>query len=287
MEETKNTEQKANFVELSQDPQNVWNIFNELSGDIGQLDFDKKLQKEAEKKDPVLIAYEVSGKLFILGVIVTILLNIDVYIRSSEDNSQFANLPICPYLSFGINDYDNTECKTPSMISAEVTNKKEKLEKEIITNLIILVPKLIQSLNIVNSPKVQFIQEHTGNARVSITEVLNQFQAIKNKTWFDWKDIECETMTIDEKWILSVSCVVYGGPIVQLQWLWLTTKTSREKAILFLGRLDDQRNNFHLISRPQTLDISQFSSTEQGIKAGFSTQTSISLKIQYLAVNKM
>jgi hypothetical protein len=34
MEETNNTEKKANFIELSQDPQNIGNIFTELSGEI-------------------------------------------------------------------------------------------------------------------------------------------------------------------------------------------------------------------------------------------------------------
>lgn len=34
MEETKNTEQKPHYIELSQDPQNVGNIFNELSGEL-------------------------------------------------------------------------------------------------------------------------------------------------------------------------------------------------------------------------------------------------------------
>jgi hypothetical protein len=71
------------------------------------------------------------------------------------------------------------------MISAEVTAKKEKLEEQIITNLTILVPKLMQSMNITSSPKVQFIQEHTGNSRVSITETIRNFLDIKNKTSFE------------------------------------------------------------------------------------------------------
>lgn len=199
MEEINNTEQKAHYIELSEDPQKVGNIFNELSGDINELDFNARPQQVKEKKEPIEIAYIVSGKLFILGIIITILLSIDVYARSADNNSLFANLPICPYLSYGIENYDNTECKTLLMISSEVTAKKEKLEKQIIENLVILVPKLMQSLNIVNSPKVQFIEEHTGNSRVSITETVRNFLDIKNKSDYQGEDIECQTFSIDEK----------------------------------------------------------------------------------------
>ncbi|MFA6090513.1 MAG: hypothetical protein WC774_01930 [Candidatus Gracilibacteria bacterium] len=284
MEETNNTEKKANFIELSQDPQNIGNIFTELSGEIGELDFNEKALKEAEKKEPILIAYAISGKLFILGVLITILLSIDVYARSTENNSLFTNLPICPYLSYGIENYDNIECKTPLMISAEVTAKKEKLEEQIITNLTILVPKLMQSMNITSSPKVQFIQEHTGNSRVSITETIRNFLDIKNKTSFEGADIECQTFSIDEKGVFSISCKVYGGPLLALSGL--GTKTSRETAIEFLTRLNDAKSNFQLLSYPKVLDISEFSSAE-GFKTVFSTQTSLNLKLQYLAVNKM
>jgi hypothetical protein len=34
MEEIKNTEQKPNYIELSQDSQSSGNIFNELSGEL-------------------------------------------------------------------------------------------------------------------------------------------------------------------------------------------------------------------------------------------------------------
>ncbi len=138
--------------------------------------------QEIEKKNPLLVAYEVSGYVFTLGIIVTILLTLDVFARSSEDNSLFANLPICSYLAYGIDDYDNAGCKTPSMIFSELNTEKEKLEKNIAGNLVLLVPKLMQSFDIANSPKVQFIQEHTGDSRVSITEAMNRFLEIKNRT---------------------------------------------------------------------------------------------------------
>lgn len=113
-----------------------------------------------------------------------VILTLDVSIRSSEDNKLFASLPICSYLALGTNSYDNAECKTLPMISAEVAAEKEKIEKNIAANLIILVPKLMQSMDIANSPKVQFIQEHTGDSRISILDMMNRFLEIKNKTTY-------------------------------------------------------------------------------------------------------
>lgn len=123
-----------------------------------------------------------SGTIFSITLVVTIFLTLDVFARSSVDNSLFANLPICPYLSYGINDYENEKCQTPSMILTEVKIEKEKLETNIAKNLVILVPKLMQSLDILNSPKVQFIQEHTGDSRISLKEIITRFEEIKNKT---------------------------------------------------------------------------------------------------------
>lgn len=285
MEETKNTEQTSNYIELSQDPQGVGNIFNELSGELGDLDFAEKARaQEAEKKNPLEIAYTASRYVFVFSVIIIILLSLDVFIRSSEDNQLFASLPICSYLSLGADDYDNVDCKTLSMISAEINAEKEKLEKNLATNLIILVPKFMQSLDITNSPKVQFIQEHTGDSRVSITDAMTRFMEIKNRTSYQGEDIECKTISVDEKGKFSVSCQTYGGSLVAPTGL--STKTSRETALSFLERLDDPKSGFQILAYPKTLDISEFNSTD-GFKTVFSTKTSLDLKLQYLSANKM
>lgn len=185
MEETKNTEPQPNYIELSEDSHSVGNIFNELSGELGDLDFNKGATEQTEeKKNPIEIAYTVSKNVFISSIVIVVLLSLDVFARSSEDNALFANLPICSYLALGTNDYVNTDCKTLPMISAEVTAEKEKIEKNIAANLILLVPKLMQSMDIANSPKVQFIQEHTGDSRISLSDMMNRFLEIKNKTTY-------------------------------------------------------------------------------------------------------
>lgn len=68
------------------------------------------------------------------------------------------------------------------MILTEKTALQEKLEKNIAVNLVLLVPRFLQSLDITNSPKVQFIQEHTGDSKISIIDTMNRFTEIKNKT---------------------------------------------------------------------------------------------------------
>lgn len=200
MEETQNTEQQPNYIELSEDSHNVGNIFNELSGELGDLDFAKgAVEQEVHKKDPLKIAYDISRGAFLFGIAAAVLLSIDVFARSSTDNSMLANLPICSYLAMGTNDYDNKDCKTLPQISAEVSAEKDKLEKNIAANLILLVPKLMQSMDIANSPKVQFIQEHTGDSRISLSEMTNRFLEIKNKTNYQGEDIECTKISLDEK----------------------------------------------------------------------------------------
>jgi hypothetical protein len=96
------------------------------------------------------------------------------------------------------------------MISTEVTANKEKLEKDIATHLILLIPRLLQSIDIANSPKVQFIQEHTGDSRISISEAINHFLEIKNRTSYQGEDIECKTISVNEKGKMTISCQAYG-----------------------------------------------------------------------------
>jgi len=96
------------------------------------------------------------------------------------------------------------------MILETAMAEKEKTEKNIISNLVILVPKLLQSLDIVNSPKVRFIQEHTGDARVSITDMITRFLDIKGRTSYHGEDIDCHNILMNEKGEMSIACDVYG-----------------------------------------------------------------------------
>ena len=170
------------------------------------------------------------------------------------------------------------------MISTEKAAEKEKLEKNIATNLILLVPKFMQSLDIANSPKVQFIQEHTGDSRMSITEIIDHFLEIKNRTNYQGEDIECKALSLDEKGKISTSCQIYGGSLIAPTGF--STKTSRETTLSFLERLNNPKSGFQILSYPKTLDISLFNSTD-GFKAVFSTKTLLNLELQYLPANKM
>lgn len=113
-------EQKTNFINLSDDSKNVGNIFNELSGELGDLDFgsDQEKKAEAKKKDWFMLAYRGSANAFTLAIIIGIFCTLDVFIRTSDDTSFLSNLPVCSYLSWGTENYDNTDCKTlPAIIS--------------------------------------------------------------------------------------------------------------------------------------------------------------------------
>lgn len=205
-------EQKTNYIEIS-DNSAVGNIFNELSGELGDIDFgDEKIEKQrlGKIKNRWILAYRASGILFTISLILAVILSADVFIRNSPTNNLFVNLPICDYLSFGIDDYENTDCKTLPMILETATAEKEKIEKNIISNLVVLVPKLLQSLDIVNSPKVRFIQERTGDARIPITEMINRFLEIKGRTVYHGEDIDCKNLVVDEKGRMSISCDIYG-----------------------------------------------------------------------------
>ncbi|NDK19568.1 hypothetical protein GW819_01890 [Candidatus Gracilibacteria bacterium] len=285
MEETKNTEKKSNYIELENDSTSVGNIFNELSGELGELDFAERAKaQEVEKKHPLIIASFWTGKLFFIVVLVAILMSIDIFVRTMKDNSYFANLPICPYLSYGVDNYENNNCKTLPQIFTELKDQKDKLEKNIVANLIILVPKFLQSSDISSSPKVQFIQEHTGDSRISITDAITRFLEIKNRTSYQGEDIECKGVSANEQGQISLSCEIYGGPIISPTGQ--ATKTSREIALAFLNRLGDTSSNFQILSYPKVLDISEFNSVD-GFKSVFSTVTPLDLKLQYLPTNKM
>lgn len=206
-------EQKTNYIEISDNPQGVGNIFNELSGELGDLDFgdeDQEKQKMEKTQNRWVLAYKISGIVFTLSLILAAILSADVFIRTSPTNDLFVNLPICDYLSLGIDDYENTDCKTLPMILESATAEKEKTEKNVISNLVVLVPKLLQSLDIVSSPKVRFIQEHTGDARVSITEMIKRFLEIKGRSVYRGEDIDCRNILTNEKGEMTIACDVYG-----------------------------------------------------------------------------
>lgn len=65
------------------------------------------------------------------------------------------------------------------MIVQGLRDDRTKLEKSLVDNLVIYVPAKIQIDNIISSPKVQFIQEHTGDNRLSIVNATARFLDIK------------------------------------------------------------------------------------------------------------
>lgn len=189
------------------------NIFNELSGELGDLDFgaDGLEERRPEAaRDWLMTAYRISGYVFVCTVCIGIILAADLFIRTQDNNDLIANMPMCSYVSMGVDGYSNDSCKTLKMIDTEVTVTQKAVEKTLVSNLMIIVPRRLQSLNILNSPKVRFIQEHTGNTRISITEAMNRFIEIKNRTAYKGADIDCHSLSINERGELSIQCDVLG-----------------------------------------------------------------------------
>lgn len=263
------------------------NIFNELSGELGDLEFAEKKADtlEPKKRDWLATGYAVSGIVSTVFFFIFVVLLIDVTFRTQDDNSFVGNLGLCSYLAWGVENYDNPECKTIAMIHADSEKDKADTEKTIVSNLILLAPKELQSIDILNSPKVRFIQDHTGDNRISISETMARFMEIKNRTAYQGEDIDCKNLVTNEKGELSVTCDVYGGAV--LGPARGNSISSRETALSFIEALQDPTSNFQLIQSPKSLEIAAYSSSDVGLRSVFSTKTTISLKLRYLPPNKI
>jgi len=231
------------------------------------------------------MAYRISGLTLTIAAVLAIITTLDVFARTQSDNSLLSNLPICFYLSLGVDDYSNTDCKTLPMILDAANQEKDKIEKNVISNLVLLVPKRLQSIDILSSPKVRFIQEHTGDSRISINDAINRFLDIKSRTLYQGEDIDCQNIIINEKGKITMSCDIYGSSLTNPSQS--SIHTSRETTLSFLNNLLDPKSGFQVLSYPKTLDVNSFSSTELGLKSVFSTKTTIELTLQYLPINKM
>ena len=191
----------TNFIHLDGDKSEKTggNIFNELGGD---LDFGT-VQAQAETAPVKTQWYEIWNKvsyvLMVLMILFGILATADVYVKTMDDNSIISALPYCEYLAtYGVDGYENKECKTISMIQSEVTANTKKLQDYIVDNLGQILPKKLDLMNVAGSSVVRFIQDHVN--RVNIVDALSQFETFKNASSNIYgKYIECKPDSIDEK----------------------------------------------------------------------------------------
>jgi hypothetical protein len=83
---------------------------------------------------------------------------------------------------------------------------------------------------------------------------------------------------------MTVRCDFYGFPLLSSN---ATPFTSRSTALAFLAKLEDSSSNFTLLEQPKSLEIERFTSTDTGLRSTFSTRTSLTIKVQYSASNKL
>ncbi|EKD66536.1 MAG: hypothetical protein ACD_49C00037G0005 [uncultured bacterium (gcode 4)] len=266
-------EETTNIAEEKQD-----SIFNEL-WDLDFWQINSEIQAQKLEKNYFVLSYKILGNVFLVGVIVLIILFIDIFLKSTEDNSLISALPIfCNYISYPIEWFDNTECKTLPIILKDLENWKNDLEKDIGDKLIDILPKKLDALNIASSNEVEFIKEKTGDSRISINEILDNFDELKLFSPYKWEDIECNNITVNEKWDFETTCDIYWWSLLG------SSYTSRRTALDFLNKIN--QSNFIITDSPKKLEINKFSSSDMGIKWVFTTKTTLNLKLKYLPIKK-
>lgn len=188
-------------------------------------------------------------------------------------------LPVCDYLSFGIDGYVNDQCKTPTQIVADKTEEQKQVTSTLVNNLLVLVPKRLEAGDALNSPEVQFIKERTGDSRVAFKKVVDEFhEKIVAKSDYQGEDVSCSRFKFNEKGDFSVDCETYGGSLNDSAFK--ESRSSRITAIGMLSRLE--ASDFRIINPPKALDIAKYSTAEVGIRSTFSTVTRLQLNLRYV-----
>lgn len=239
-------------------------------------------EQVAKKKEPLEIAYIASGIFMKLILVTLVVTSVDATVRNLEDVETLSVLPICNYFSLGVdaNDFQNDKCQSVKQIAAEKTAERSSIESTIIANLLVIVPRKIEALDIVGSPEVQFIKSKTGDSRMSISDMVKDFIDLTKKTEYQGEDIQCYNFVIDEKGKFNVRCEFYGASFTSSS---NESKTSRMTAVKFLESLE--ASDFKLQNPPKTINIEKYSSIDAGIRSTFSTVTSIDLQLRYIPNN--
>ena len=144
-------------------------------------------------------------------IVISIVATLDIFLKSSDDNTILSFIPGCEYIATYGSDVPNTDCKTISMLLSQ--NKKDLtvLEDGIGKNMEVVLPKLLKLANILTLPEVRFIQENTSNTRVDIVDMLSRFQKLKNDNSITYGSfIDCKVDLADERGNLNVGCTSYG-----------------------------------------------------------------------------
>ncbi len=251
---------------------------------LGQDFFNEAIEpsKERKKKDPLEMGALVSGILAKLLFVALVVSGVDASVRNLENAEALSALPVCSYLSIGLDDYQagEDECKTVRQIAAEKTAERDSMESTIVANLLVIVPRKIEALDVVGSPEIQFIKSKTGDSRVPLAKMIEDFIALTKKTDLQGEDVECSNFTMDEKGNMTTHCEFFGDALLSSS---QESNTSRMVAIRFMKILSG--SDFRIVNPPKVLPIQKYDSAEAGIRSTFSTVTGVDFQLQYTPNN--
>jgi hypothetical protein len=195
-------QQETNYIRLdaanaSPKPEN--NIFDELGS---ELDFGaiQKASGQQESFSWLSFWYKSSYVIMVILVVASILGTIDVFLKSSNDNSVLALIPGCEFIATYGTDAPNSDCLTSSMLLEKEQKTLTALEDNIAKSMLVVLPKFLRLANVLTLPEVRFIQENTNNTRVNIVDMLTAFQKIKNDNSITYGSfIDCKVEQANEK----------------------------------------------------------------------------------------
>ena len=132
--------------------------------------------------------------------------------QEDNTNSAFKYSFLCNYFVWGIEDYQNTDCKTVTMVETEITAQKKKLENRIIESLSEYLPIKIQQGSLFALEEA-FIADTMKN-KIPFIDVMSDFQTAKlSVNSGSTEVVSCNGVQITSKGILNSPCTVYGGNI--------------------------------------------------------------------------
>jgi hypothetical protein len=271
-------EPKSNFIDTEKQTIGSEDIFQSLGENFLSGLTAPQEEKKKQKKTRLEIAAISMNALLVAAIVGIVATGVDSTLRGLEDPGYLQNFPVCDYLSWGIDGYENADCKSLQGIIAEKDAEKKQVEKTIVNNLLILVPKKLEVGDLLGSPEVQFVKERTGDSRKPLSKMIESFMELTKMPPYQGEDIECDGFKLTEKGEMEVNCEFYGDALSSFGNS--ESKTSRITAIKFLQNLES--SEFRILNPPKSLDIQKFSSPDAGIRSTFSTVTRVQLKLRYV-----
>lgn len=280
--------EEKKFENLSTDDGSWINNDADIFQDLWELNFSDLVNDwniVTKEVNPLVITLKVLTVSFWIILFLSIWFFLHVFVKTT-DATFISWIPwVCDYIWANIDWYDNSEdCKNFNEIKEEISKNKENYETNIVRWLILFIPKAIKTEYILSSQEVKFILEKTNSKKVSLLQMIDEFEKIRISAWlYQWKNIECSSYSYNNKWIFSVKCDFYWASLNDSSLV--NSLTSRWIMLDFLNKIQSSDSNFILQETPKSLSIWKFNSSDW-ILAVFSTVTSATFNFKYSLLSK-